>query len=82
MLSIQKRYTPTASKVDNDKQIPQLLLIVLSSCSTIAVLQQAQESAVVITSRNKNSVATLQNPNDVVLTNSNDVVTVISWYHF
>ncbi|KZV36291.1 hypothetical protein F511_18706 [Dorcoceras hygrometricum] len=59
MLSIQKRYIPTASKVDNDKQIPQLLLIVLSSCSTIVVLQQAQELAVVITSRNnRNPVAT------------------------
>ncbi|KZV39938.1 hypothetical protein F511_11318 [Dorcoceras hygrometricum] len=52
MLSIQTRYTPTASKVDNDKQIPQLLLIVLSCCSNIVVLQQTQESAVIITSRN------------------------------
>ncbi|KZV22083.1 hypothetical protein F511_28324 [Dorcoceras hygrometricum] len=82
MLSIQTRYTSTASKVDNDKQIPQLLLIVLSSCSTIVVLQQSQESAVVITSRNnRNPVATyiqsqpFKTQNDVVITNSNDVVT-------
>ncbi|KZV57822.1 pentatricopeptide repeat-containing protein [Dorcoceras hygrometricum] len=48
MLSVQTRYTPTASKVDNDKQIPQLLLIVLSRCSNIVVLQQTQESAVIL----------------------------------
>ncbi|KZV21010.1 hypothetical protein F511_17490 [Dorcoceras hygrometricum] len=47
MLSNQTRYTPTASKVDNDKLILQLLFIVLSRCSNIVVLQQTQESAVV-----------------------------------
>ncbi|KZV24590.1 hypothetical protein F511_11827 [Dorcoceras hygrometricum] len=47
MLSIQTRYTPTVSKVDNDKQIPQLLLIVLSRCSNIVVLQQTQQPAIV-----------------------------------
>ncbi|KZV16639.1 hypothetical protein F511_44244 [Dorcoceras hygrometricum] len=52
MLSIQTRYTPTASKVDNNKQIPQLLFIVLRRCSNIVVLQQTQESAVIVTSRN------------------------------
>ncbi|KZV25465.1 hypothetical protein F511_16569 [Dorcoceras hygrometricum] len=84
-LSIQTGYTSTASRVDNDKQIPQLLFIVLSRCSTIVVLQQTQKSAVVITSRNNsNPVATLiqsqhfKAQNDVVLTNSNDVVTSTS----
>ncbi|KZV27091.1 hypothetical protein F511_36997 [Dorcoceras hygrometricum] len=82
MLSIQTRYTPTASKVDNDKQIPQLLFIVFSRCSNIVVREQTQESAVVITSRNyRNPVATsIQSQhskaqNDVVITNLNDVVT-------
>ncbi|KZV41292.1 cell wall [Dorcoceras hygrometricum] len=81
-LSIQTGYTSTASRVDNDKQIPQLLFIVLSRCSTIVVLQQTQESAVAITSRNNsNPVATsiqsqhFKAQNDVVITNSNDVVT-------
>ncbi|KZV30848.1 hypothetical protein F511_31535 [Dorcoceras hygrometricum] len=59
MLSIQTKYTPTAVKVDNDKQIPQLLSIVLRRWSNIVDLQQTQESAVVITSRNnRNPVAT------------------------
>ncbi|KZV58709.1 hypothetical protein F511_31858 [Dorcoceras hygrometricum] len=81
-LSIQTGYTSTASRVDNDKQIPQLLFIVLSRCSTIVVLQQTQESAVVITSRNNsNPVATsiqsqhFKAQNRYVITNSNDVVT-------
>ncbi|KZV38601.1 hypothetical protein F511_35766 [Dorcoceras hygrometricum] len=72
MLSSQSRYTSTASKVDNDKQIPQLLFIVLSR-----YFQQTQESAVVITSRN-NSNQFSRNTSKlktIALYNSNDVVT-------
>ncbi|KZV24467.1 hypothetical protein F511_19098 [Dorcoceras hygrometricum] len=59
MLSIQTGYTPTASKVDNVKQIPQLLLI-----SSVAVrnnhhslvIQQEQQPAAVATSRNNHRI--------------------------
>ncbi|KZV45531.1 hypothetical protein F511_40090 [Dorcoceras hygrometricum] len=71
MLSIQTGYTPTASKVDNDKQIPHFCSFSVAVRNNQHSLVQQEHQPAVTTSRNKNPVATLRKSkrcryNDVV----------------